>query len=609
MSTRKISLILLVLFISHTIFAAFKNNGLITQSGIYGINSPKKRMTVGTSLYKKLMTAVWGDGSSEAIDFGINFIENAYWYARYKKCNRLNTSFLKRKNAFFKMLQRDQKILFNKFVKDLQSDKSEAFNFIFDFNKKYSEKFPQKGSLLKSVMRLRFSNRGFFIDYYVEKEDALYTNCMRIYHNTKKGRYSLILGTSTVLVVSTIVLMNNSFFSELGRDLYGKIKNSIINRREFNAQKRLSKLALEQAPDLKDLCDGFNDDLNKKINSLLADVDVKDSTPSGFVAKVQLDGDPGTGKTVLSQALAKYWGAIYHEYPGSFFVEKFMNASSSKIRDTINMIIKDLKKSGSDPMVVFFDEIDSIARKRSVRDSSGAADDTKTLLAYTNGINSLERAAKAAKKKLIIISATNLPDSIDPAADRRKEYRFEMLRPTYSEVQKVFEKELGKKSARKKISDEDLVKLASEADGISYGHIHTLVKEIIQSSSSDSGVVLKSALEKLKELQRSDKDSIVSTKIDDADSDSENKKLKATIKLPSLFRQHPEQQLNSLKKLVEKVSDKKSYKDVVVDDADKENFEKWKAGIDRYIDHLNVEDMSTTQTFMEIKKTLSNLNL
>ncbi len=119
---------------------------------------------------------------------------------------------------------------------------------------------------------------------------------------------------------------------------------------------------------------------------------------------VLLYGPPGTGKTLIAKAVATESKAKFFEISGPEIVSKYYGDSEEKLRD----IFKDAEKNS--PSIIFIDEIDSIAPKRDESKGEMERRVVAQLLSLMDGMKS--------RGKVIVIAATNLPDSIDPALRR-----------------------------------------------------------------------------------------------------------------------------------------------------------------------------------------------
>ena len=123
---------------------------------------------------------------------------------------------------------------------------------------------------------------------------------------------------------------------------------------------------------------------------------------------VLLVGPPGTGKTLLARAVAGEAGVPFFSIAGSEFVEMFVGMGASKVRDLF-------KQAGEKaPCIVFIDEIDTIGKKRDGAGNLGGNDEREQtlnqLLTEMDGFD--------ATKGVVILAATNRPESLDPALTR-----------------------------------------------------------------------------------------------------------------------------------------------------------------------------------------------
>ena len=123
---------------------------------------------------------------------------------------------------------------------------------------------------------------------------------------------------------------------------------------------------------------------------------------------VLLVGPPGTGKTLLARAVAGEAGVPFFSIAGSEFVEMFVGMGASKVRD----LFKQANEKA--PCIVFIDEIDTIGKKRDGASGMGGNDEREQtlnqLLTEMDGFD--------AAKGVIILAATNRPESLDPAWTR-----------------------------------------------------------------------------------------------------------------------------------------------------------------------------------------------
>ena len=122
---------------------------------------------------------------------------------------------------------------------------------------------------------------------------------------------------------------------------------------------------------------------------------------------ILLVGPPGTGKTMLAKAVAGESNVPFFSISGSEFVEMFMGMGASKVRD----LFKQAKEKA--PCIVFIDEIDAIGQKRSGGQYGGNDEREQTLNQLLTEMDGFE-----GNTGVIILAATNRPESLDPALTR-----------------------------------------------------------------------------------------------------------------------------------------------------------------------------------------------
>ena len=127
------------------------------------------------------------------------------------------------------------------------------------------------------------------------------------------------------------------------------------------------------------------------------------SMPKGIL----LVGPPGTGKTMLAKAVAGESNVPFFSISGSEFVEMFVGMGASKVRD----LFKQAKEKA--PCIVFIDEIDAIGQKRNSGQFGGNDEREQTLNPLLTEMDGFE-----GNTGVIILAATNRPDSLDPALTR-----------------------------------------------------------------------------------------------------------------------------------------------------------------------------------------------
>ena len=184
------------------------------------------------------------------------------------------------------------------------------------------------------------------------------------------------------------------------------------------------------------------------------------SMPKGIL----LVGPPGTGKTMLAKAVAGEANVPFFSMSGSEFVEMFVGMGASKVRD----LFKQAKEKA--PCIVFIDEIDAIGKKRDGQ-VGGNDEREQTLNQLLTEMDGFE-----GNNGVIILAATNRPESLDPALLRPG--RFDRRVPVELPYLKGRE-EILKVHARKiKVADNvDFNKIARMASGASGAELANIVNE------------------------------------------------------------------------------------------------------------------------------------
>lgn len=184
------------------------------------------------------------------------------------------------------------------------------------------------------------------------------------------------------------------------------------------------------------------------------------SMPKG----VLLVGPPGTGKTMLAKAVAGEANVPFFSMSGSEFVEMFVGLGASKVRD----LFKQAKEKA--PCIVFIDEIDAIGKKRDGR-VGGNDEQEQTLNQLLTEMDGFE-----GNSGVIILAATNRPESLDPALTRPG--RFDRRVPVELPDLKGREEILKVHAKKIKVADDvDFSKIARMASGASGAELANIVNE------------------------------------------------------------------------------------------------------------------------------------
>ncbi len=185
------------------------------------------------------------------------------------------------------------------------------------------------------------------------------------------------------------------------------------------------------------------------------------SMPKGIL----LVGPPGTGKTMLAKAVAGEANVPFFSMSGSEFVEMFVGMGASKVRD----LFKQAKEKA--PCIVFIDEIDAIGQKRSGGQYGGSDEREQTLNQLLTEMDGFE-----GNNGVIILAATNRPESLDPALTRPG--RFDRRVPVELPDLKGREAILQVHAKKIKVAEDvDFNKIARMASGASGAELANIVNE------------------------------------------------------------------------------------------------------------------------------------
>ena len=182
------------------------------------------------------------------------------------------------------------------------------------------------------------------------------------------------------------------------------------------------------------------------------------SMPKGIL----LVGPPGTGKTMLAKAVAGESNVPFFSISGSEFVEMFVGMGASKVRD----LFKQAKEKA--PCIVFIDEIDAIGQKRNSGSIGGNDEREQTLNQLLTEMDGFE-----GNTGVIILAATNRPDSLDPALTRpgRFDRRVPVELPDLKGREEILKVHAKKVALAPGIDFKTVARMASGASGAELANI------------------------------------------------------------------------------------------------------------------------------------------
>jgi len=240
------------------------------------------------------------------------------------------------------------------------------------------------------------------------------------------------------------------------------------NAMSFNMGKSNAKVYVKSAEGIKfdDVAgeDEAKENLAEVVN-YLHDPSKYEEIGASMPKGILLVGPPGTGKTMLAKAVAGEANVPFFSMSGSEFVEMFVGMGASKVRD----LFRQAKEKA--PCIVFIDEIDAIGQKRSGGQYGGNDEREQTLNQLLTEMDGFE-----GNTGVIILAATNRPESLDPALTRPG--RFDRRVPV--ELPDLKGREAILKVHAKKIKvaeDVDFNKVARMASGASGAELANIVNE------------------------------------------------------------------------------------------------------------------------------------
>jgi len=180
--------------------------------------------------------------------------------------------------------------------------------------------------------------------------------------------------------------------------------------------------------------------------------DVGIDPPSG----VLLHGPPGTGKTMMAKAVANQTDATFIKMAGSELVHKFIGEGAKLVRDLFELARQ------HEPAVIFIDEIDAIAAKRTESKTSGDAEVQRTMMQLLSEMDGFED-----RGQISIIAATNRFDMLDRAILRpgRFDRLIEVPKPDAEGREQIFEIHTRGMNLAETVDFESLAEETSEASG------------------------------------------------------------------------------------------------------------------------------------------------
>jgi len=250
--------------------------------------------------------------------------------------------------------------------------------------------------------------------------------------------------------------------SELEPDARVAVNNSlsIVKRLDRETDVRARVMQVDHSPDVT-----YEDigGLEKQMQEVRETVEMPLDRPEMFEqvgieppSGVLLHGPPGTGKTMLAKAVANQTDATFIKMAGSELVHKFIGEGAKLVRDLFEVARE------NEPAVLFIDEIDAIASKRTDSKTSGDAEVQRTMMQLLSEMDGFEE-----RGDIRIIAATNRFDMLDPAILRpgRFDRLIEVPKPDEAGREIIFKIHTRNMNVADDVDFDELADMADDASG------------------------------------------------------------------------------------------------------------------------------------------------
>mgnify|MGYP003292857649 FL=1 len=291
----------------------------------------------------------------------------------------------------------------------------------------------------------------------------------RLYDSDAKFSGEIVEQTSPFLNLMVTWVLPLAIFISLGQFMSKKMMNKAggPNSMMFNMGKSNAKVYVKSSDGIKfDDVEGVDEaeESLQEIVDYLHNPDKYKEIGASMPKGVLLVGPPGTGKTMLAKAVAGEANVPFFSMSGSEFVEMFVGMGASKVRD----LFKQAKEKA--PCIIFIDEIDAIGKKRDGH-IGGNDEREQTLNQLLTEMDGFE-----GNSGVIILAASNRPESLDPALTRPG--RFDRRVPVELPDLKGREAILRVHAKKIKLSDDvDFAQVARMASGASGAELANIVNE------------------------------------------------------------------------------------------------------------------------------------
>ena len=292
----------------------------------------------------------------------------------------------------------------------------------------------------------------------------------RLYQSGAQFSSEIVQQMSPLMNLLLTLILPLVIFIGLGQWMSKKLMQKMggSNSMMFNMGKSNAKVYVKSSDGIKFSDVAGEDEAKENLAEIvhyLHDPSKYEAIGASMPKGILLVGPPGTGKTMLAKAVAGESNVPFFSMSGSEFVEMFVGMGASKVRD----LFKQAKEKA--PCIVFIDEIDAIGQKRNSGNYGGNDEREQTLNQLLTEMDGFE-----GNTGVVILAATNRPDSLDPALLRPG--RFDRRVPVELPDLKGREEILRVHAKKIKIADDvDFSKIARMASGASGAELANIVNE------------------------------------------------------------------------------------------------------------------------------------
>ena len=292
----------------------------------------------------------------------------------------------------------------------------------------------------------------------------------RLYQSGAQFSSEIVQQMSPLMNLLLTLILPLVIFIGLGQWMSKKLMQKMggSNSMMFNMGKSNAKVYVKSSDGIKFSDVAGEDEAKENLTEIvhyLHDPSKYEAIGASMPKGILLVGPPGTGKTMLAKAVAGESNVPFFSMSGSEFVEMFVGMGASKVRD----LFKQAKEKA--PCIVFIDEIDAIGQKRNSGNYGGNDEREQTLNQLLTEMDGFE-----GNTGVVILAATNRPDSLDPALLRPG--RFDRRVPVELPDLKGREEILRVHAKKIKIADDvDFSKIARMASGASGAELANIVNE------------------------------------------------------------------------------------------------------------------------------------